>query len=1046
MVRPQTLTGALARAGFADTARAAALLADPALRGLDDGAATRLIGALGAVADPDRALLALVRLAETEADLGTLLADGGAVVGGGTSPADGGASAGGVASPADGGASDSETDPSTHTTGPDRLLALLGASSFWGDYLVAHPDQVAVVLDDTAPTPGPDPADATQMRTALLSAVGADPDAPVPVAAVRAADGGVDELRRAYRHLLLLLASADLATPDPQALLPRVGGALANLAAAALDAALALARAELADHGAGVRLAVLGMGKTGGMELNYISDVDVVYVAEPVGDTPEEEALPVATKLAATLARMCSMPSREAPLWEVDAALRPEGKNGPLVRTLDSHLAYYRRWAKTWEFQALLKARHVAGDAQLSQDYLDALQPMVWTAVEREHFVADSQAMRRRVEEHVPAAEADRQIKLGRGGLRDVEFTVQLLQLVHGRVDESIRQANTLQALRALTDAGYVGRDHAEQLGSCYRFLRVLEHRVQLARMRRTHLLPTDSHDLGVLARAAHVEGGDADALLARWRSVRRQVRSLHEDLFYRPLLPQVARLSASDVTLDPERAKQRLRGIGYRDPAGAIRHIGSLTEGVSRRAAIQRQLLPVMLGWFADGSDPDGALLAFRKISDSLGATHWYLKLLRDSGAAAERLAHILSASTYAAERIARLTEAVTWLDDDADLAPRPREAIEASMSAMVARRRQSGQRPELAVRFVRRRELTRAAISDVLTGVPVATCARAISPAAEVAVVGALGIAQRSATAKLALDEVPSRFLVVAMGRLGGAEIGYGSDADVMFVHDPLPGADPETAQRWALEVATTVPALLGSTGSEPPLAVDADLRPEGRQGPLVRTLASYAEYYARWAQGWERQALLRARVLGGDADLGEAFVDLIDPLRYPEGGVDLRELRELRRIKARVEAERMPRGVPPTHHLKLGRGGLADVEWTAQLLQLQHAHSHPSLQVTGTLAALSAAVQAGLLGARQAGALSRAWELATRLRNANVLATGRTSGARIDQLPGERSALVRVSRLLGYRSGHADDLEQDWLRAARRARKVMEDVFYG
>ncbi|WP_022918778.1 bifunctional [glutamine synthetase] adenylyltransferase/[glutamine synthetase]-adenylyl-L-tyrosine phosphorylase [Ruania albidiflava] len=1059
MVRPQTLTGALARAGFADTARAAELLADPALQGADDGAATRLIGALGAVADPDRALLALVRLAETEAELGTLLADGGATGGaalspadggggGGevTSPADGGAVAGGGTSPAGGGASDTESDPSPRTSGPARLLALLGASSFWGDYLVAHPDQVAVVLDEAAPAPGPGPADAAQLRTALLTSVGADPHAPVPVAAVRAADGGVDELRRAYRHQLLAVAAADLASPDPQALLPRVGGALANLAAAALDGALALARAELADHGAGVRLAVLGMGKTGGMELNYISDVDVVYVAEPVEGTSEEEALPVATKLAATLARMCTMPSREAPLWEVDAALRPEGKNGPLVRTLDSHLAYYRRWAKTWEFQALLKARHVAGDARLSQDYLDALQPMVWTAVEREHFVEDSQAMRRRVEEHVPPVEADRQIKLGRGGLRDVEFTVQLLQLVHGRVDESIRQANTLAALAALTDAGYVGRDHAEQLGSCYRFLRVLEHRVQLARMRRTHLLPTDRHELTVLARAACVDGGEADALLARWRSVRRQVRTLHEDLFYRPLLPQVARLSASDVTLDPDRAKQRLRGIGYRDPAGAIRHISSLTEGVSRRAAIQRQLLPVLLGWFAEGSDPDGALLAFRKISDSLGTTHWYLKLLRDSGAAAERLAHILSGSTFAAERIARLTEAVTWLDDDADLAPRPREAIESSMSAMVARRRQAGQRPELAVRFVRRRELTRAAIADVLTGVPVATCAQAISPAAEVAVVGALGIAQRSATAKLALDEVPSRFLVVAMGRLGGAEIGYGSDADVMFVHDPLPGADEDVAQRWALEVATTVPALLGSTGSEPPLAVDADLRPEGRQGPLVRTLASYAEYYARWAQGWERQALLRARAIGGDVHLGEQFRELIDPLRYPEGGVDARELRELRRIKARVEAERMPRGVPATHHLKLGRGGLADVEWTAQLLQLQHADAHPELQVTGTLAALAAAVQAGLLSARQAGALSEAWELATRLRNANVLATGRTSGARIDQLPGERSVLVRVSRLLGYRAGHADDLEQDWLRAARRARRVMEDVFYG
>ncbi|HIZ36806.1 MAG TPA: bifunctional glutamine-synthetase adenylyltransferase/deadenyltransferase, partial [Candidatus Ruania gallistercoris] len=219
-----------------------------------------------------------------------------------------------------------------------------------------------------------------------------------------------------------------------------------------------------------------------------------------------------------------------------------------------------------------------------------------------------------------------------------------------------------------------------------------------------------------------------------------------------------------------------------------------------------------------------------------------------------------------------------------------------------------------------------------------------------------------------------------------------------------------------------------------------------PEGRQGPMVRTLASYAEYYARWAQGWERQALLRARAIAGDTGLGEEFTALIDPLRYPEGGVDLHELRELRRIKARVESERLPRGVPATHHLKLGGGGLADVEWTAQLLQLQHAHARPELQVTGTLDALAAAAEAKLISAADTTSLARAWELATRLRNANVLATGRLSGARIDQLPAERSALVRVSRLLGYPAGHADDLEQDWMRAARHARKVMEDVFYG
>src|SRR5699024_2879204 len=231
-------------------------------------------------------------------------------------------------------------------------------------------------------------------------------------------------------------------------------------------------------------------------------------------------------------------------------------------------------------------------------------------------------------------------------------------------------------------------------LGQCYRFLRVLEHRVQLSRMRRTHLLPTDTHDLDVLARAARIEGGDAEALLARWRQVRRQVRTLHEDLFYRPLLPQVAKLSADDVSLDPQRAKERLRAIGYRDPAGAMRHINSLTEGISRRASIQRQLLP--------------ALLSFRKLSDSLGATHWYLKLLRDSGAAGERLAHILSASTYAAERIAGLTDSVRWLDEDEELVPKSRQGLDANVTAMVNRRGMHA-RPEMAVRFIRRRELTR-------------------------------------------------------------------------------------------------------------------------------------------------------------------------------------------------------------------------------------------------------------------------------------------------------------------------------------------------
>ncbi|WP_159620723.1 bifunctional [glutamine synthetase] adenylyltransferase/[glutamine synthetase]-adenylyl-L-tyrosine phosphorylase [Ruania rhizosphaerae] len=1014
MSRAVSLTGLLARAGFDEADRDAELFRSSFLAQVYDecdvAGQAALTGALGRAADPDRGLLALVRLGEADGVDGAFLrrifaADG----------------------------------PER-----ERVIAVLGASQALGDWLVSHPEDVAIVASARYRDIGVGAA-GEQVRRLMLEAVSADPAADVPVASVSASEGALDEMRRTYRRILLAVATEDLTADDPETLLPAVSATLAHLASAALEAALALGRAEMADHAREVRLAVLGMGKTGGKELNYISDVDVIYVAEPAEGADESDALRSGSKLAAAMARMCSMPSREPALWEVDAALRPEGKNGPLVRTLESHLTYYERWAKTWEFQALLKARHVAGDASLSAAYLAATRPLVWDAVARDNFVEDAQAMRRRVEAHVPIAEAERQIKLGRGGLRDVEFTVQLLQLVHGRVDETIRSANTLEALAALSAAGYVGRDHAAELASCYRFLRVLEHRVQLGRLRRTHLMPSSSDELRRLARAARIPVDGNDGLESRWRATRRNVRRLHEELFYRPLLPATARLSADDVSLTADAASARLRAIGYRDPDGATRHIKALTEGVSRRAAIQRQLLPVMLGWFAEGSDPDGALLAFRKLSDTLGSTYWYLKLLRDSGAAADRLAHLLSASTYVADNLAQLTDAIAWLDEDEDLTPRSPGVLATHMDAMLVRRHDP-KSAAAAIRYLRRRELTRGAIRDVLESVPVTTCREVIAPAADMALHGALRVAMSEANTARGLQAAPSAFLVVAMGRLGGEEIGYASDADVMFVHDPDPGADPQLANEWALEVAGSIASLLGTMSSEPQLQVDAALRPEGKQGPMVRTLDSYAEYYQRWALGWERQALLRARPACGDEGLAERFTALIDPHRYPDRGVEAAELRELRRIKARVESERLPRGVPATHHLKLGRGGLSDVEWTAQLLQLQHAGQHQDLRVTGTRETLLAARDAGLLAGADADRLIEAWELATRLRNAIVLATGRTRGQRVDVLPEERQALSSVSRLLGYEPGHAVDLEQDWLRAARRARTVMERVFYG
>ncbi len=516
-------------------------------------------------------------------------------------------------------------------------------------------------------------------------------------------------------------------------------------------------------------------------------------------------------------------------------------------------------------------------------------------------------------------------------------------------------------------------------------------------------------------------------------------MRRLHEKLFYRPLLDAVARLPGDVARLTPEAARARLEALGYLDPAGALRHLEALTAGVSRRAAIQRQLLPVMLGWFADAAQPDAGLLGFRQVSDALGNSPWYLRLLRDDLTVAQRMARVLASSRYATDLLLRQPEMVAILSEDAQLGPRPAGALAAEAAAAV-RRHSQPQAAVAAVRALRRRELLRAAIADLLGRVSIETTGEALTSVAAVTVDAALQVAVRTAEAQR--GPLPTRICVVAMGRFGGHETGYGSDADVMFVHDPLPGAGEWEATEAAHAVAEDLRALLGSPLPEPPLVVDPGLRPEGRQGPLVRTLASYRAYYERWSLAWEAQALLRAEPAAGDRELGKRFTALADEFRYPAGGLPSAAVREIRRLKARMEAERMPRGVDPALHLKLGPGGLADVEWVVQLLQLQHAHAVPGLRTTRTLAGLAAATGAGLIGEHDAAELAAAWRLAARIRDAVVLVRGRAA----DVLPTQQPAVGAVASVLGYPPHDYQDLLEDYRRTARRARHVMERLFYG
>jgi glutamate-ammonia-ligase adenylyltransferase len=1009
--RRTTPAGRLARLGFADAARAERLLSEDLA--LDaEGADADLLAALAAAADPDLALVTLARMPRDAELADAMRADAGL---------------------------------------RNRLTAVLGASAALGDYLVRHPADWHVLSGPDALRGGT----AAEARAALLAAVGARPDDPQPVADPAAAPGGspATALPAAYRRRLLQLAARDLTgavTVDETA------AELADLAAAALEAALAIARSELPADAAPARLAVIAMGKCGGHELNYASDVDVIFVAAGEGDaSPETEAaaLRTATRLAAGMIRVCSQSTQEGALFPVDPNLRPEGRDGPLVRTLASHRVYYERWAKTWEFQALLKARPVAGDLDLGQDYLAALGPMVWQAAQRPHFVADVQAMRRRVIGNLPASEAARQLKLGPGGLRDIEFAVQLLQLVHGRTDESLREPGTLPALAALAQGGYVGREDAATMAAAYRFLRTVEHLLQLRQLRRTHTLPEDPDALRRLGRAlrrARTRNGQTAAapparsdpaadLMAQWRQHAREARRLHEKLFYRPLLDAVARLPSDAVRLTRAEAGARLEALGYLDPDGALRHIEALTSGVSRRAAIQRTLLPVLLEWFADAAQPDAGLLAFRQVSDALGDSPWYLRLLRDDTNVARRMARLLASSRYATDLLMRAPETVALLGSDEQLVPRPAAALHAEAAAVVSRHGSADVAAQ-AVRALRRRELLRTAAADLLGLTSIEETSEALTVITAVTIGGALD----AAIGRVERDDgpLPTRLCVVGMGRFGGRETGYGSDADVMFVHDPLPGADEQAASRAAHAVAEELRRLLAQPAPDPPLVVDPSLRPEGRQGPLVRTLASYRAYYERWSLAWEAQALLRAEPAAGDRELGRRFSALADEYRYPAGGIGEAPVREIRRLKARMEAERMPRGTDPALHLKLGPGGLSDVEWVVQLLQLTHAHDVPGLRTTQTLAALTAAEQAGLVGAGDAAALAASWRLATRIRNAVVLLRGRAS----DVLPAKQAELAAVARILGYPPDASQDLVEDYRRTARRARAVMERLFYG
>jgi len=811
-----------------------------------------------------------------------------------------------------------------------------------------------------------------------------------------AADVDAPGLRRWKQLELLRIAARDLLAIDD---LDAIGSALAELASDVLQAACRLAGAE--------GLAVIGMGKLGGRELNYASDIDVMFACAPDLDLDTGEP---AAREVMRIARSC---------FRVDANLRPEGRDGRLVRTVSSYEAYWERWAQPWEFQAILKARAVAGDGEVGAAFDEAASGHLWSHSFNADDIRSLRSMKARSEQEVARRRlTERDLKQAAGGIRDIEFAVQLLQLVHGRHDLALRNPTTLRVLGEMGDAGYVDGGDAQTLAIAYRFLRGAEHRLQLVDEQQVHTLPADRTARDRLARTMGFRDSAGAAAVdqfdAHLRGLRAAVRSIHERLYFRPLLEAFA---GTDSRLSSEATEARLAAFGFRDADRTRQAVAELTKGLTRSSRLMRQLLPLLLGWLADAPDPDLGLLGLRTLATGGQRSQELAQAFRESAETARRLCTVIATSRLLGTILERNPDLIADLGDPAAMLTRSRAELRDRMETKIALRD-----PEAHHRILKRskeREFLRVAARDVLDLVDVEATGRDLTALAE---------ATLDASLEAVRPTMP--FAVVAMGRFGGAELSYASDLDVLFVYEGDSPKDFEAAEEVAIALMRYVK---GATPADRIYLMDADLRPEGRQGPLARSLEGYRTYFARWAQPWERLAMTRARAVAGDGALGQQFLDTVRPFVW-ETELSADEVREIRRVKARVEKERIPAGEDPQFHLKLGRGSLSDIEFCAQLLQRKH-----HVTAAGTIDALGSLHETGALDAADLVVLSDAYRFCERTRNRWFLIKGGPG----DSLPSQPEQLSRLARSLDTTPV---ELREEYRRVTRRSRAVVERLFYG
>jgi len=828
-------------------------------------------------------------------------------------------------------------------------------------------------------------------------------------------------------------------------------------------------------------LTVIGMGKLGGQELNYSSDIDLIFVCDD--DLPEKVVTAEGRKLdtetylrriAQTTISTLMDDTAQGHVFRVDMRLRPEGRFGPLVRSLASCRAYYESWAEPWEFQALLKARCVGGDAALGAEFVAMVTPYVYRSHRSAAFLEEVRTNKRRIEQKCALeGETYTNVKTGYGGIRDVEFTVQRLQLMYGGTNESLRTGNTLTALQRLQQADRLTRAEAREMASDYVFLRNVEHRLQLLHGFQTQTLPpfTDTVERGRLARRMgyrNREAFEADLSLRRDR-----VHSHLQARFYEVVTPlQAETLSGDSLWSDlpelldslelpqvQETLKARLAAGGFTDFSAAMHALTLPMRGnefgeMPPDTPVEFKTIASRLLALASASaNPDAALTGVEAIALAVPNRAQLYASFDDSPEAMERLIQLSAGSPPLLRLLARHLE---WME--ATLSPdnSPLETAELSeaearalLGEGLTQRLQGAKGVEAKIEVLSRyyqRELLRIGTEELCGIGDNLQANAALTRLAEVTLQTLLDFCSEPLIASHANPEFAAQILkrvaVVGLGKLGGAELSYGSDWDVLFTYTDLPDAqgEPQHSEGFTLVnglVERVIAAGAALMTRNAHIELDLKLRPWGRKGALILAPSGFADYYRQHAETWERQAAVKARVVAGNPEVGLSLIAIMQAESF-EHGLSSQEDAAVQAMKRRIESERL-RANERTRDIKLGHGGLTDIEWLAQRLQLLHGDSHPALRVPGTIPALVAMQAENLLPAGEGERLIHAYRRLTRLRNVMWL----QAGCPQDVLPADARRRRILARLLDVTDETAFDTEIQETMAY--VRKHFDTYFY-